>query len=242
MTTIYLLFPPGGAVGPCLSYCRSLLFHREHFQFSQAFFFDTPRQKQNKYNGVKKLQLLRLFFTPSCCTLVVFLIFSALFSDRCLQAKNSTFNLLRSSILMWRTSSHMNYLFNPAQFLQRVWRLLDELVFLSVKTLSISSAFFLFPDGSLLNPNNLLLFVLLPSLIPAEEFSHFWLESAVGWKKDVFAQLKEQNFSRTETMSLNLIMKQIQISLKKNTLTVPSFSIFNRNLLCICQCVSIFTI
>lgn len=124
--------------------------------------------------------------------------------------------LSSASILMWRTSSHMNYLFNPAQFLQRVWRLLDELVFLSVKTLSISSAFFLFPDGSLLNPNNLLLFVLLlPSLIPAEEFSHFWLESAVGWKKYVFTQLKAQNFSRTETMSLDLIMKQIQISLKK---------------------------
>lgn len=224
MTTTYLLLPPGGAAGPCLSYSRSLLCHREHFQFSQAFFFDAPRQKQNKYNGLKKLQLPRLFFTPSCCTLVLFLIFSALFSDGCLQAKNSTFSLLRSSILMWRTSSHMNYLFNPAQFLQRVWRLLDELVFLSVKTLSISSASFLFPDGSLLNPNNLLLFVLLPpSLIPAEEFSQFWLESAVGWKKDVFAQLKAQNLSRTETMSLDLIMKQIQISLKKKYVDSSKF-------------------
>lgn len=136
---IYLLFPAGGAAWPRVSATENT--------FIPVSVFAAQRQKQNKSSGVKKFRqcnrLLRFFFTPSCCTWLIFLIYSAVLSDGCLQAKlwlDSTFGLLRSSIMMWRNSSHINYLFHPAQFLQRVWHLLDELVFLTVKTLSIFSA------------------------------------------------------------------------------------------------------
>lgn len=41
----YLLFPPGGAAGPCSSHSRLILCSRERFNSSQSLVFDAPRSR-----------------------------------------------------------------------------------------------------------------------------------------------------------------------------------------------------
>lgn len=146
----YLYFPPGGATGPCLSHSRFILCSRERFNSSQSLVFDAPRSR------IKVMWKRSSASAPPAVVLHTLLLhfvdFPHLLSSvlRWMSAGEAVaeFNLRSSAFLhhVWRTCSHMNYLFHPAQFLQRVWHLLDELVFLTVKTLSIFSAprFFLF--------------------------------------------------------------------------------------------------
>lgn len=75
------------------------------------------RQKQHKVIGVKRVHQWTSRGCSShparcwCCS-------SSVLSDERLQVRlwlNGTFILLRSSIMVWRTSSHMTGVFNPAR-------------------------------------------------------------------------------------------------------------------------------
>lgn len=132
------------------------------------------RQKQNKRIGVEKLHQWSSRGCSShparcwCCS-------SSVLSDRRLQAQlclSGTFILLRSSMVMWRTSSQHSCV-SSCQVFQTLWHLLDELVFLTVKTSSIFWAphFLLLPEASLLNLNDLPLFFCTRWFKPTEKLN-----------------------------------------------------------------------